>query len=155
MKLKVEDIRTFPKFHYYVRVELPKVSEATAIVAKIKKFSGKTTKNTIKRALEWGNGPTIEIVENLQCAGVMSYGCYAWGGDVLQVDKDLVEDFESGKGVVKNARGKRVFLVGATLLHELTHWADAKDGVDDAVPGDPSNEEGNAFEKAVYGKVLG
>jgi len=51
--------------------------------------------------------------------------------------------------------GKKVYLVGVTILHELTHWADAQDGVDDAVPGDPSNEEGEAYEKGVYGEVLG
>ncbi len=45
-------------------------------------------------------------------------------------------------------------VAGVTLLHELTHWADAQDGVDNPVPGDPTNEEGMAFERDIYGKVM-
>ena len=42
----------------------------------------------------------------------------------------------------------RVYLVGVTILHELTHWGDDQDGVDR--PG----EEGEEFEIKVYGKVI-
>ncbi|PCJ16182.1 MAG: hypothetical protein COB04_11580 [Gammaproteobacteria bacterium] len=45
-------------------------------------------------------------------------------------------------------------VAGVTLLHELTHWADAKDGKDDPVPRDPTNEEGEAFEIEVYGQII-
>jgi hypothetical protein len=155
MKMSAAAIKKYPKFHRYVRIDIPKVASVKAIVSEIKNFSGSTTTKTITNALKWGQEPTIEIVNNLVCAGSNAYGCYAWGSDILQIDQDLVTDFEAGKGTVKNAKGQRVYLVGVTLLHELTHWADAQDGTDDAVPGDPSNEEGNAYEKAVYGKVLG
>ena len=155
MYLDAATVTKYPKLHYYLRVDMPKVANVNAIVSEIKKHSGATSRKTIKDALKWGNTPRIEVVDNLVCAGVKAYGCYAWGGDVLQVDKALVEDFEAGKGIVKNSKGQRVYLLGVTILHELTHWADAQDGVDDLVPGDPSNEEGNAYEKGVYGKVLG
>jgi hypothetical protein len=104
--------------------------------------------------LKWGNAPQINVVSGLVCAGVEAFGCYTWGSDEISIDEDMVKDFEAGKGKVKKTDGRLVYLVGATLLHELTHWADAQDGVDDPVPGDPTNEEGNAYEKAVYGKVL-
>ena len=65
-----------------------------------------------------------------------------------------MKEFEAGKGLRATTSGKQVYLVGVTLLHELTHWADAQDGHDDAVPGDPGNEEGEAFERAVYGGVI-
>ena len=94
------------------------------------------------------------ILKVLADEHLKAYGCYSWGSNEIQIDEDLVKDFEAGKGIVKNAAGKQVYLVGATLLHELTHWADAQDGVDHPVPGDPSNEEGNAYEKGVYGKIL-
>jgi hypothetical protein len=150
-----QTIQDHPKMHYYVRVNMPEVANVKAIVSQIKKLAGATSNETIKNAMKWGEEPRLEVVDNLQCAGAKAYGCYAWGSDVLQIDKDLVDDFEAGKGVVKNAAGKRVYLLGATILHELTHWADAQDDFDDPVPGDPSNEEGNAYEKGVYGKVLG
>ena len=65
-----------------------------------------------------------------------------------------VKEFEAGKGLRKTAHGHMVFLVGVTLLHELTHWADDQDGVDDPVPGDPTNEEGEEFERRVYGGIV-
>ena len=154
MTMDEQTIKDFPALHYYVRVNLPDAANVSAIVSTIKKLSGKTSSQTIKNALKWGNQPTIKVVDSLMCAGKKSFGCYSWGSDVVRVDKALVTQFEAGGGVVKTTKGKRVFLLGVTLLHELTHWADAQDGVDDAVDGDTSNEEGNAYEKAVYGKVL-
>lgn len=154
VKLDDATIRKYPKLHYYVRVNMPEVANVKAIISQIQTLSGATSRATIKNALKWGADPMIAIVPNLVCAGVAAYGCYAWGGNEIQVDEDLVKDFEAGKGVVKNAAGKRVYLLGATLLHELTHWADAQDGIDNPVPGDPGNEEGNAYERGVYGKVL-
>ncbi|GJE60678.1 hypothetical protein [Methylobacterium trifolii] len=152
--MDADTIASFPKMHYYVRVNMPQVANLKAIVSQIKALSGTTSRQTIMDAMKWGKGPRIVVVPNLICGTIKAFGCYRWGSDVIQVDKDLVDEFEAGRGVVRNAQGKRVFLLGATLLHELTHWSDAQDGVDDAVPGDPSNEEGNAYEKAVYGKVL-
>jgi hypothetical protein len=39
-------------------------------------------------------------------------------------------------------------LVESTLLHEMVHWGDWKDGVDQP------DEEGKEFEKAAYGKDI-
>jgi hypothetical protein len=133
---------------------MPKVATLHAIVSRIHKLSGKTSKKVIKDALLYGNDPLIEVTPNLICAGIKAYGCYTFGTNVIRIDKQLVVDFEAGKGIVKTAVGRSVYLVGATILHELTHWADSQDGVDDPVPGDPTNEEGNAYEKGVYGRIL-
>ncbi|MFQ6548059.1 hypothetical protein AADZ90_008870 [Aestuariibius sp. 2305UL40-4] len=155
MRIDAAAIRAFPKFYYYLTVDIPNLASNQAIVGSIKSFSGKTTKATIKTALKWGSDPEIKLVKNLICASSKAYGCYSWGSNVIQVEEQLVVDFEAGKGVKRRTtRGHDVYLLGATILHELTHWADAHDGVDDLVPGDPTNEEGNAFEKAVYGKVM-
>ena len=154
MRLDADTVKRFPALHYYVRIDMPKVVYVKAIIAAIKSLAGTTSRETIMEALKYGKGPLITVVPNLMCAGKKAFGCYKWGGDVLRVDEDLVKDFEAGRGVVKNTRGQRVFLLGATLLHELTHWADAQDATDDPVPGDPSSEEGDAYEKAVYGKAL-
>ena len=149
MKMSAETIKKFPRLHYYVRVNMPEVAEMNAIINEIQKQAGTIKKQEIRDALKWGKGPTVTVVPNLMCAGVKSYGCFRSGKDELRIDEAMVDDFEAGKGRVKNSSGKRVFLVGATLLHELTHWADAKDGKDNPV------EEGDAFERAIYGKVLG
>jgi len=134
---------------------MPKVSNVNAIVSRIAKLAGKTSTATIINGLQYGTDPQIEVVPILMCAGVKAYGCYAFGTNVIRVEQRLLSEFEAGKGIVKTTTGKSVYLVGATLLHEFTHWADSQDGTDDPVPGDPTNEEGNAFEIGVYGKVLG
>jgi hypothetical protein len=154
MKISGATQKSYPKFTYYLRHDMPKVANVTSIVNAIKALSGTTSKATIWKALKWGNEPEIKIVPNLICAGVKAYGCYTFGATEIRVDKQLVDDFEAGLGITKTASGRRVYLLGVTLLHELTHWADSQDGVDDPVDGDPSNEEGNAYEKGVYGKVL-
>ena len=61
------------------------------------------------------------------CAGKKAYGCYSWGSNILRIDEKLVKDFEAGKGLVTMKNGKKVYLVGVTIPHELTHWADAQD----------------------------
>ena len=155
MRLSEDAIKTYPKLHYYLKINMPQVAEVNTIVSAIQKLAGKTTRKTIEDAMKWGQGPLVTVVTNLVCSGIKAYGCYSWGSNELQIDKKLVLDFESGKGLVATKSGKKVYLVGVTLLHELTHWADAQDGIDDAVAGDPSNEEGNAYEKGVYGDVLG
>lgn len=155
MQLSDDTIKKYPKLYYYLKVNMPQVAEVNTIVDAIQKLAGKTTRQTIRNALKWGQGPTVKVVTNLVCSGIKAYGCYSWGSNELRIDEKLVMDFETGKGLVTTKYGKKVYLVGVTILHELTHWADAQDGVDDAVPGDPSNEEGNAYEKGVYGDVLG
>ena len=155
MQLSDDTIKKYPKLYYYLKVNMPQVAEVNTIVDAIQKLAGKTTRQTIQNAMKWGQGPTIKVVTNLVCSGTKAYGCYSWGSNELRIDGKLVMDFETGKGLVTTKSGKKVYLVGVTILHELTHWADAQDGVDDAVPGDPSNEEGNAYEKGVYGDVLG
>ena len=103
----------------------------------------------------WGSNPVIEVVPTLLCGGVRAYGCYpVWGDNKIQIDGGLVRAYEAGTDKRPTKAGSLVHVTGVTLLHELTHWADAKDGVDDPVPGDPLNEEGNAFELEIYGKII-
>lgn len=155
MKLSDARIAQYPRFARYVREDVPNLVHAQGVVDAIKKFSGRTPRETIVEALEWGKGPEIIVVKRLVCAGIPSYGCYTWGSDQLHINGMSVSEYEAGRGIVKDLNGLSVPLVGVTLLHELTHWADAQDGVNDPIPGDPTGEEGNAFERAVFGDVLG
>lgn len=155
MKMSPADIAAHPKFHQYIKNEMPKMVHVNPIISAIKKFSGATSRFSIKQALTWGTEPSIEIVTSLHCDAVSAYGCYpVWGGNKIQIDRNLVRAFEAGRDKRLTTSGLLVSVAGATLLHELTHWADAKDGFDNPVPGDPLNEEGNAFELEVYGKIL-
>jgi Metallopeptidase toxin 3 len=148
MKLDADTIKNYPKFHYYVRVNMPEVAKVDSIINAIKKIAGKTSKTTIREAMKYGNNPLIKVVEDLKCAGDPALGCYRFGSDEIRVNKRLVDEFEAGRGIVETPGGKKVYLVGVTILHELTHWADAQDGVN------ATGEDGDAFETAVYGEVL-
>lgn len=156
MKLSSSDQSAYSALAYYLRVNMPEVAKVPAIVNAIKGLSGKTSTTVIKNAMKWGQGPEIKIVTDLRGSdGGKAYGLYQWGSNVLQIDRKLVQDFCNGKGIVTTKGGRRIYLVGATILHELTHWADAQDGVDDIIPGHPENEEGEEYERNVYGHVTG
>lgn len=140
------DTTTYPKFKQYVSIAIPKVVEATSIIAAIHKYAGIIDEAKIKDALLWGKGPLIKIV-------VMDdYGQFTPNSksNEIRIQEKIVKEFESGskKSLKKTKSGKLVYLVGVTLLHELTHWADDQDGIDTA------GEEGEHFENAIYGKVI-
>ena len=149
MKMSPADIKKYRQFARYVSVEIPRVAHVESIIQAIKRLAGKTPRATIIEGLRWGCGPTIKIIPGL----TKSTGANAqtmWGSDVIELDENRVLAFEKGKGHTgRNKKGQLVYLVGVTLLHELTHWADAKDGVDDA-----PQEEGDQYELDVYGKFV-
>jgi hypothetical protein len=113
------------------------------IVAAFNKIGG-VSKKTIENALRWYHGPEIKVTA--------LYGAYGEftpdsKSNEIRVDAKVVQDFEAGKSQ-RVARAGGVYLLGVTLLHELIHWADDQDGVDR--PG----EEGEQFEKLMYGNVI-
>jgi hypothetical protein len=134
----------YPKFTKYVRYSLPCVVDVPSIVAGFAKY-GQINRTTLKRALTWGNKPTIVIQELTGAIGLFNADV---DPDVINIHTRIVEEFEDGHGFRKNKWGKNVYLVGVTLLHELIHWADNLDGID--FP----DEEGEQFEKDVYGMVI-
>lgn len=58
--------------------------------------------------------------------------------------KSICEKFEK----TDSANAQMHLLIESTLLHEMVHWGDWKDGVDQGP------EEGKEFEKAAYGKDI-
>jgi len=151
MKMDPADIKRFRKLHFYVSVNLPEVRKVHVIIKTMKDLSGTIDEQTIKDALLWNQGPEIKIVKNLGAFGKFRFHKST---NEIRIDEDLVKEFQAGKGLRKTPNGQMVYLVGVTLLHELTHWADSRDGTDDAVPGDPTNEEGEEFERRLYGGVI-
>lgn len=146
MKMSRTDIAKYPLFHQYVSVALPTVQYVKPIIDTIQKLAGKTPRATIIEGLQWGKGPMIKIVPSLPGANAQT----AWGSDIIELNVNRVTSFETQTGHLgRNKNGQLVYLVGVTLLHELTHWADAKDGVDDA-----PYEEGDQYEMDVYGQFV-
>ncbi len=143
MKMEAADIKKFPKMAYYVRVNIPDVIKVPAIVRAFEKIGG-INKTTLRGALTWNSGPRIKIANLGGDLGQFSPNI---GSQEIRVDTKVVEDFEAGRGV-RAARAGNVFLLGVTLLHELMHWADDQDGVQRA------DEEGNTFEREIYGGVI-
>jgi hypothetical protein len=155
MNLSSADRTKYPGFCQYVRYAMPKVIDVPLIVKNMKKY-GSLTPAKLKTALSWGSHPTIIIkdlnIHTCGAAGTGAWGCFRPASPtLLEVRKDLVEDFEKNmsKGKDnKNAKGKIVYVVGATILHELCHWGNNQAGVAEA------EEMGLAFEKATYGKTI-
>ncbi len=160
MHMSADQMKKFPRFARYVRNRMPEVQEVKPIIEAIRKLSGNVSRATIKKSLRWGQSPMIKVVKNLGADGEFTFGA---SSQEIRIDEDRVKDFEKGmsdkrgrfkKHLGKTKRsGKLVYMVGVILLHELTHWADDQDGVDDPIAGDPSNEEGWAYEKKVYGGI--
>jgi hypothetical protein len=77
-------------------------------------------------------------------------GGYTKGSNILRINEYYVSKFEVGDGLRKTPKRPMVALVGVILLHELVHWADEQDGLEDF----PNLEVGEEFEKKIYGEVV-
>jgi hypothetical protein len=144
MKMQNVDITLYPKFASYVKNSIPKILENKAIVRAMQEI-GQLDRATLQRAIKWGQGPEINITVLAGAFGEFTPDTHS---NEIRISKGIVEDFEAGRGVRKTKSGKNVYLVGVTLLHELVHWGDDKDGIDRA------GEEGEEFEMRVYGQVI-
>ena len=138
------DQASFPKLKQYVRSRLPEVANVPIIRSAMFEIA-QLNHAKLKQALAWGNEPTLKVTI---LAGAFGEFTPDSGSNEIRLDTNMVRDFEAGRGW-RNAKAGRVLLVGVTILHELTHWGDDQDGVDR--PG----EEGEEFERKVYGKVIG
>lgn len=154
MKMSDDDISNFPELARYVRRRIPDVLNVGVIVNNMKKF-GSLSKSDLQHALVWGAGPTIVVkdLSNHQCGVASAYGCFVHARpDQIELDDDMANTFESdasGAGADPNAKGQKVYIIGATILHELCHWGNFRAGRNE-----PS-EQGMAFERATYGRVIG
>ncbi|MFM8332494.1 MAG: hypothetical protein ACKN9T_12460 [Candidatus Methylumidiphilus sp.] len=144
MKMTNQDQVKYPKFTKYVRYALPQVVESNAIVAAFQKY-GQIDRATLKRALKWGNEPHITIKTLVGAVGEFNASV---DSNEVNIHDGIVQEFEDGHGLRKTKYNKNVYLVGVTLMHEMVHWADNLDGID--FP----DEEGEQFEKDVYGQVI-
>ena len=99
------------------------------------------TENEARKALQWNNNDPLIYIKSLG------------GGNGLfdprkshriLLAKEIAEKFQTDFN-----RAEAKLLVESTILHEMVHWGDAKDSIDQ------SGEEGIKFEKAAYGRNVG
>jgi hypothetical protein len=151
MKMKAADRSKYPKFAYYVRVNIPILVRNPVIVHNMK-TNGNFTDAEVAEVLKWDSGPFIKIQDlgHGQCGVPAAYGCTR-GSTEVEVDEDTVKAFESGPraGMVgQNARGGSVYVVGVTLLHELCHLGKFRHKIGE------TTEAGFGFESGAYGKSV-
>ena len=143
MRMLPADVRQYPKLAFYVKINLPQVMNVPAIVREMNRI-GNINKIQLRSALTWGRGPQIKVTNLTGAYGEFSPGIKS---NELRINIALVTDFENGKGR-RIARAGNIYLIGVTLLHELVHWGDDQNGIDRA------GEEGEEFERSVYGSVI-
>ena len=149
MKMHWYDQVLYNPLKLYVKDSLPAVAKSQSVRDAFQKY-GQIDRATLERALKWDELPWLNIVD----LGFFRNGMFDDDvPDEINIDLKLVKSFLLGRDLVKAKFGK-VHLVGVTILHELIHWADARDGLDWTNHGFPE-EEGDRFEEDVYGKVLG
>ncbi len=129
----------------FVKTELPKIKnnkKTWKAFLKYSEFQGRWFGDTLAAwALGWGSNPRIGAKDLDGAFGLFNGPKEA---DVIYVDKDLAVRFKKDS---KKPAAK--LLMEATILHEMVHWGDHKDGKDQPP------EEGDEFEKAAYGKIIG
>jgi hypothetical protein len=135
--------RRYEKLAHYMSNDFEKCYEVPSIAHALR-ILGQFDRNRLRRALRWGHGPHVRVVPLVRAYGEFSPGVRS---NEVRLDTTLVEDFEAGRGI-RRARAGNVYHVGVVLLHELTHWCDDQDGIDYPV------EEGNEFERLVYGSRI-
>lgn len=134
--------KTYPTLSTWINDNLPKVRKKVKVFTAFIKYS-EQSKLKSNEALTKGNQPTIDFRVMPDANGEFEGGKFP---NTVFLAKQICEKFEKNAADQKNA--KMHILLESTLLHEMVHWGDWKDGVDQA------GEEGKAFEIAAYGKDI-
>ncbi|CTQ61396.1 MAG: hypothetical protein RIE06_06920 [Roseibium album] len=151
MIISAADQTRYPRFTRYVRRSLPSIANIASMRRAFRRYA-QMNSTTLRRALAWGNQPTLNITAIASPAGSFINGEFTpnSSSNEIRLNEILVTAYENGTpahlAFTRNAAGQRMPRVGVTILHELVHWGDDQDGVD--YPG----EEGELFEQAVYGR---
>ena len=154
MKFNAANRATYPRLYRYIRYSMPAVANVGVIVKNLRTY-GSLSAEQSRTALRWDNDPLVVIAPlgGGQCGVPAANGCFrAASPDQIEIDEGRALEFERGDAaaVELTASGRRVYVVGTTLLHEICHWGRHKNGQ----PYD-HGEEGVDFEVATYGRNVG
>jgi Metallopeptidase toxin 3 len=140
MKLTADDQIAFPQLASYLRREMPLLIGNSTITSNLRRF-GSMDLSQARSALMWDTEPLVTVTD-------LSSGCTR-DTTHIEVDDDIVAEFEANPqtNLRTTAFGRRVFLTGVCLLHEMCHWGNFVNGA--AEPA--GTDAGTQFENAVYG----
>ena len=142
MKISAGLQKDYPKLAKWICDNLPKVKNNCKVFSAFQKYS-EQNKQVATQALTAGNNPMIDFRHMPGANGEFEGDAHP---ETVFIAKDICEKFQTSPA---DAKDKRMhLLVESTLLHEMVHWGDWKDGVDQP------DEEGKEFEKAAYGKDI-
>lgn len=136
----IRDMIDYPNLTHWVRRELPKIPNKTKVWKAFKKF-GQLNNFTAIKVLNWNDfSPLLRI----KVLGNDNGQFNSNKPDTVILAKEIATRFEKDF-----AKPEAVLLLESTILHELVHWGDHRDGIDQ------SWEEGAEFEKEAYGENIG
>jgi hypothetical protein len=148
MRMAPQDSIDYPKLVAHISTVLPTFRTNTSVIDAMQKLAGVICKEDIKDALVWGQGPLVKVTDlPTDTLGLFTKGMKS---NVIFISRKMVKDFGDGVGKRYFPSGETVEVVTVILLHELTHWADDQDGKDE----DPKTEEGQMFEKMIWGRLV-
>lgn len=158
MRMSTTDISQFSKLVEYVRYRMPQVVHVPRIVRNMR-LHGSLRLAELRTALVWGSTPLIVIADLSAVPAPDGSGLVSANGrfdpakpNQIELDLGRVNQFETdafGAGSDTTGDGRKVFIVGTTLLHELCHWGNFHHGTAEAT------EQGIEFEVATYGRNTG
>ncbi|VAW60707.1 hypothetical protein MNBD_GAMMA10-230 [hydrothermal vent metagenome] len=154
MRMLVADRRRYPELYNYIKVQVSKLKRINRIVRALETY-GSLTAVEARSALSWGGGPLV-VVRALsagQCGVPAANGCFsAARPNEIQISRFRVNQLENASPARfdRTQAGKKVLIVGTTLLHELCHYGNKKSGTEYA-----EGEAGVDFETALYGRNTG
>lgn len=136
-RMLISDQRDFPELAKFVRLDLPEVRNKEPVWRAFLKFSH-LNNFTAAQAIAWrDDSPLLRLAD----LGISNGEFDPKYPDWIFLHRDIATRFRSD---CEDERARRC--VEATLLHELVHWGDHRDGIDEA------GEEGKAFEVEAYGE---
>ncbi len=154
-------IEQYPKLFAYIRKEIPLLADNKKIVDSMVKAAHSPNRNNtttpaelrrklLEEGLPWGKGPFVMVVpQKLTVGGAPVEGTYK-NNEIKLAGLGCAWEFEHGRDLYSLKTGKRVYRVGAVLLHELAHWLFAQN----SFPVE-RHEVGSRFELLAYGEYIG
>lgn len=140
MKIAPNFKSSYPKLSVWIETNLLKVKARLKVWAAFLKYSELNPAKALL-ALTPGQFPEIHFDVMPRANGQFSGARFP---NRVYLAKSICEKFEKTDSKNLNMH----ILVESTLLHEMVHWGDWKDGVDQV------GEEGKMFEKTAYGKDI-
>ncbi len=131
----IRDQLDYPKVAGWVRHELPHIPEKPTVWKAFKKH-GQLNSFVALQAINWRDeSPLLRIKPLGSDNGAFDPNHPDW----IMLAQEVATRFETD-----HTRAEAQLLLESTILHELVHWGDHRDGHDQA------GEEGKAFEQEAY-----